>query len=194
MYGHGSWTIKESRVLKKWCFWIVVLEKALESPLDCKEIKPVHPKGNRSWICIGRTDAVAEAPILWPPDGKSQLFGKDFDAGKDWRQKETRATEDEMVGWHHRFNGHELGQTPDDDGSQGGLACCSPWGHKESDTWWLNNTRTFQSSPWPSFLIFFLTHHWIYPWAKDYFQEITSLICFSRTIETTLTWYDTSVI
>ena len=197
MYGHESWTIKEGRGLKKWCFWTAVLEKALESPLDCKEIKPVHPKGNRSWIRIGRTDAEAEVPILWPPDGKSQLTGKDFDAGKDWRQKEKRATEEEMVGWHHRFNGRELGQTPKDGGSQGGLACRSLWGHEESDTtWWLNNnnTRTFQPSPCPTFLIFFLTHHWIYSWAKDYFQEITSSICFSRTIETTSTWNDTSVV
>ena len=197
MYGHESWTIKEGSVLKKWCFWTVVLEKTLESPLDCKEIKPVHPKGNGSWIHIGRTDAEAEVPILWPPDGKSQLTGKDFDAGKDWRQKEKRATEEEMVGRHHRFSGRDLGQTPEDGGSQGGPACRSPWGHEESDTtWWLNNNniRTFQPSPCPTFLVFFLIHHWIYSWAKDYFQEITSLICFSRTIETTSTWNDTSVV
>ena len=94
---------------KSWCFWIVVLEKTLESPLDCKEIKPVNPKENQSWIFIGRTEAKAEAPILWPPDVKSQLIGKDPDAGKDWGQEEKRAAENEMV--DHRLNGHELGQT-----------------------------------------------------------------------------------
>ena len=99
---------KESWVLKNWYFWTVVLEKTLESPLDCKEIQPVHPKGNQSWIFIGRTDFEAKTPILWPPDSKNQLIGKDLDAGKDWRQEEKGMTEDEMVGWHHRHNGHEF--------------------------------------------------------------------------------------
>ena len=99
---------KESWALKNWCFWTVVLEKTLESPLDCKEIHPVHSKGNQSWIFIGRTDAEAEAPILWPPDAKSWLTGKDPDAGKDWRQEEKGTTEDEMVGWHHQLDGHEF--------------------------------------------------------------------------------------
>ena len=131
---------KEGWVPKDWCFQIVVLEKTLESPTDSKEVKPVHPKRNQPWIFIGRTDA--EAPILWPPDAKSQLIGKDPDAGKDWRQKEKRVTEDEMVGWHHQFNGHELGQTLRDVEGQGGLACCSLWGLKELDmTWQLNNNR-----------------------------------------------------
>ena len=94
---------KESWVLKNWCFWTVVLEKTLKNPLDCKEIQPVHPKENQPWIVTGRTDA--EAPILWPPDGKNWLIGKDPDAGKDWRQEEKRVREDEMVGWHHQ---HEL--------------------------------------------------------------------------------------
>ena len=133
---------KESRALKNWCFWTVVLEKTLESCLDCKEIKPVHPKGNQSRIFIGRTDAETEAPILWPPDGKSQLIGKDPDAGKDWRQEENRTTEDEMVGWHHQLNGHEFEQVLGDGEGQGGLPCCSPWGHKESDmTEQLNNNK-----------------------------------------------------
>ena len=114
------------------CFWTVVLEKTLESPLDCKEIKPVNPKGNQSWIFIGRTDA--EAPILWPPDVKSQLIGKGPDARKDWRQEEKGMTEDEMVGWNHWLNGHEFKQTPGDSAGQGSLECCSPWGCKESDT------------------------------------------------------------
>ena len=102
---------KESWVPKNWCFWTVVLEKTLESPLDCKEIQPVNPKGNQSWIFIGRTDA--EALILWPPDVKSWLIRKDPDAGKDWRQEEKGTTEDEMVGWHHWLNGHECKQTPE---------------------------------------------------------------------------------
>ena len=99
---------KESWALKNWCFWTVVFEKTLEGPLDCKEIQPVHPKGNQSWIFIGRTDAEAETPILWPPDAKNWLLVKDPDAGKDWRQEEKGAIEDEMVGGHHRLNGHEF--------------------------------------------------------------------------------------
>ena len=98
---------KESWALKNWSFWTVVLEKTLESPVDCKEIQPVHPKGNQSWIFIGRTDAEAETPILWPPDAKNWLIGKDHDAGKDWRW-EKGMTEDEMVGWHHQLDGHEF--------------------------------------------------------------------------------------
>ena len=105
MCGCESWTIKESWALKNWCFCTVVLEKTHEKPLDCKEIKPVNPKGNQSWIFIGKTDA--ESPVLWPPDAKSWLIGKDPEAGKDWRQ-EKGTTEDEMVGWHHQLNGHEL--------------------------------------------------------------------------------------
>ena len=101
---------EESWVPKNWRFWPVVLEKALESPLDCKEIQLVHPEGNQSWIFIGRTDAKAETPILWPPDAKNWLIGKDPDAGKDWRQEEKGTTEDEMVGWHHRLNGHAFEQ------------------------------------------------------------------------------------
>ena len=99
---------KESWAPKNWCFWIVVLEKTLESPLDCKKIKPVNPKGNESWICIGKTDAKAEAPVLWPPDAKNWLIGKDPDAGKDWRWEEKGMTEHEMVGWHHQLDGHEF--------------------------------------------------------------------------------------
>ena len=99
---------KESWVLKNWCLWTVVLEKTLDSPLDCKEIKPVNLKGNQSWIFIGRTDPETEAPVLWPPDAKNGLIGKDPDAGKDWRQEEKGMTEDEMVGWHHQLNGHEF--------------------------------------------------------------------------------------
>ena len=122
---------KESWAPKNWCFWTVVLEKTLESPLDCKEIKPVHPKGNQSWIVIGRTDA--EAPILWPPDVKTWLIRKDPDAGKDWRQEEKGMTEDEMVGWLHWLNEHKFEQAPGDGEEQGSLACCSPWGGKKLD-------------------------------------------------------------
>ena len=124
---------KESWVPKNCCFWTVVLEKTLESLLDCKEIQPVHPKGNQSWIFNGRTDAEAETPILWPPDAKNWLIWKDPDAGKDWRQEEKGTTEDEVVGWHHRLNGHEFEWTPGVGDGQGGLVSCSPWGHKESE-------------------------------------------------------------
>ena len=133
---------KESWVPKNWCFWTVVLEKTLESPLDCKEIKPVHPKGNQSWIFIGRTDAEAEAPVLGPSDAKNWLIWKSPDAGKDWRQEEKGTTEDEMVGWHHWLNGHEFEQTVGVGDGQGILAFCSLWGRKESDTTeWLNWTE-----------------------------------------------------
>ena len=123
---------KEGWALKNSCFWTVVLEKTLESPLDCKEIKPVNPKRNQSWIFIGRTDAEAETPTLWPPDAKNWLSGKDPGAGKDWRQKKGM-TKDEMVGWHHQLNGHEFKQVPGVSDGQGSLVSCSPWDHKESD-------------------------------------------------------------
>ena len=125
---------KEGWAPKNWCFQIVVLEKTLECPLDCMEIKSVNPKGNQPWLFTGRTDAEAEAPILWPPDEKSWLTGKDSDAGKEWRQKETGVAEDEMVREHHRLDGHEFEQTLGDSGGQRSLACCSPWGCKELDT------------------------------------------------------------
>ena len=125
---------KESWVPKNWCFWTVVLEKTLESSLDFKKTQPVHPKGNQSWIFIGRTDAEPETPILWPPAAKNWLIGKDPDAGKDWRQEEKGATEDEMVGWHHWLNGHEFELSPGVGDGQGGLVCCSPRSRKESDT------------------------------------------------------------
>ena len=132
MYGCESWTIKKAECWKNWCFWTVVLEKTLESPLDCKEIQPVYPKGNQSWIFNGRTDAEAEAPILWPPDAKNQLIWKDPDAGKDWRWKEKGMTEDEMVDGITDSMDVSLSKFWIGDG-QGSLACCSPWCHKESD-------------------------------------------------------------
>ena len=134
MYGCDNWTIKKGLVPKNWCFRTVVLKKTLEIRLDSKEIKPVNPKGNQLWICIGRTDHEAEAPILWLPEVKSQLVGKDPVAGKDWRWEEKGTTEDEMVGWHHRLNGHESEQALGYNEGQGNLGCCSPWGHKESHT------------------------------------------------------------
>ena len=133
---------EESWAPKNWCFWSVVLEKTLESPLDCKEIQPVHPKGDQSSVFFGTTDAKAETPILWPPHVKSWLIGKDSDAGRDWGQEEKGTTEDEMAGWHHRLEGHEFGWTPGVGDGQGGLACCGSWGHKEWDmTEWLNWTE-----------------------------------------------------
>ena len=136
---------KESWAPKNWCFWTGVLENTLESPLDCKKIQPVHPKGHQSWVFIGRTDVEGETSILWPPDVKNWLIWKNSDAEKDWGQEEKGTTEDEMVGWHHRFNGHGFGRTPGVGDGQGGLVCCGSWGHKESDVieplnwtnWWI---------------------------------------------------------
>ena len=130
---------KESWSPKNWCFGTVVLEKTPESPLDCKGIQPIHPKGDQSWVFIGRTDVEAEMPI---PDAKNWLIWKDPDAGKDWRWEEKGMTEDEMVGWHHQLNGHEFEEIPEVGDGQGGLACYSSWGCKESDTTeWLNWTE-----------------------------------------------------
>ena len=132
IYGCESWTkikdvrvgLKESWALKKWCFWTVV-EKTLESPLDCKEIQPVHSKGDQSWVFFGRTDAEAETPILWPPHAKSWLIGKDPDAGRDWGKEEKETTEDDMAGWHHHLNGHGFEWTSEVGDGQGGLVCCN---------------------------------------------------------------------
>ena len=126
---------EESWVLRNWCFWTVVLEKTLESPLDCKDIQPVHPKGNQSWVFFGRTDAKAETPILWPPHVKSWLTGKESDDGRDRRQEEKGTTKDEMAGWYHRLGGHEFEWTLGVDDGQGGLVCCDSWGHKVIHNW-----------------------------------------------------------
>ena len=151
---------KDSWVLKNWCFWTVVLEKTLESPLDCKEIQLVHPKGNQSWIVIGRTDAEAEIPILWPPDLKNWLIGKHPDAGKDWRWEEKGMTKDERVGWHHQLNGREFEQALGVGDGQGRLVCCSPWGGKELDmTKWLNWTKEMA------------THSSIFAWKIPWTEE-----------------------
>ena len=124
---------EESWTPKNWCFWTVVLEKTLENLLDCKQIQLVHPKGDQSWVFIGRSDVEAEAPILWPPDVKSWLIWKDPDAGKDWGLEKMEMTEDEMVGWHHQLDEHGFGWTPGVGDGQGGLACCGSWGCKEWD-------------------------------------------------------------
>ena len=126
---------KESWVPRNWCFWTVVLEKTHENPLECKEIKPVNPKGNQSWIFTGRADAEAEAPILWPPDAKNWVIGKDPDAWKYWRQEEKGMTEDEMVGWHHQLNGHDFEHATGVGDGQVSLACCSPWCCKVGYDW-----------------------------------------------------------
>ena len=126
---------KESWAPRNWCFWTVVLEKILESALDCKDIQPVHPKGDRSWVFIGRTDVEVEMSILWPPDAKSWLIWKDPDAGKYWGQEEKGTTEDEMVGWHHWPNGHGSGWTPEVGDGQGRLACCGSWCCRVGNDW-----------------------------------------------------------
>ena len=131
---------KESWVLKNWWFWTVVVEKTLEGPLDGKETQPVYPKGDQSWVFIGRTDVEAETSIFWPPEVKGWLIWKDPDDGKDWGQEEKGITEDEMVGWHHRLNGHGFGWTLGVGDGQGGLGCCSSWVCKESDMTELNWT------------------------------------------------------
>ena len=184
-YGFSSshvWMLdyKESWALKNWCFWTVVLEKTLESPLDSKEIQPVHPKGNQSWIFIGRTDAEAETPILWPFDVKNWLIGKDPDAGKDWGQ-EKGTTENEMAGWHHWLDGRESEWTLGVGDGQGGLACCDSWGRKESDTTEQLNWTEYNSVNPQKYMLFqnhqisiILSQNWELIWVKfdpNYWEE-----------------------
>ena len=158
---------KESWTLKNWCSGTVVLEKTLENPLDCKEIQPVHPKENQSWVFIGRTDAGAETPILWSPDVKNWLIGKDLDAGKDWRQEEMGMTEDEMVGWHHWLDGHEFEQAPGVDDGRGSLVCCSPWGHKELETIEQLNWTDVTCSAEKAMAPHSSTLDWKIPWMEE---------------------------
>ena len=146
MYGCESWTIKKAECQSIDTFELWRWRKLLKSPLDCKEIQPVHSKGDQSWVFIGGTDVEAETPILWPSDVENWLIWKDPDAGKDWGQTEKGMTEDEMVGWHHRLSGHGFGLTPGVGDGQGGLACCGSWGRKESDmTEWLNWTDKYRN-------------------------------------------------
>ena len=157
---------KESWAPKDWCFWTMVLEKTLENPLDCKEIQPVHPEGDQSWVFIGRTDIEAETPIPWPPDVKSWLVWTDPDAGKGWGQEEKGRTEDEMVGWHHWLNGHGFGWTPGVGDEQGGLVCCGSWGRKELDTTErLNWFRHWSCS------------HWFFKFIISFLAAPSSLLC-----------------
>ena len=174
---------EESWVPKNWCFWTVALEKTLESPTDCKEIQPVHPKGDQSWVFIGRTDAEAETLILWLPHAKSWLIGKDPDAGREWGQEEKGMTEDEMVGWHHRLDGHEFEQTPGVGDGQGGLVCCDSWGRKELDT---TEQLNWTELKWI-----------VHPYVKNYISilkglETFPLVCDYRPCSQTHTWKQTN--
>ena len=158
MYGWEIWTIKKPEC-RIWCFWTVVLEKTFESPLDCKEIHPVNPKGDQPWVFIGRTDVETETRIFWPLDAKCWLIWKDPNAGKYWRQEEKGTTKDEMVGWHHQLNGHGFGWTPAVCDGQGGLACCSSWGRKESDTTeWAEMNWSHFSRVWLFAILWTIVH------------------------------------
>ena len=153
---------KESWALKNWCFWTEVLEKTLESSLECKEIKPVNPKGNQSWIFIGRTDAEAETPLLWPLDGKNWQIRKDPGAGEDWRQEDKGTTEDETVGWHHWLDEHAFEQAPGVGDGQGSLACCSPWGHNWHEHNWASELTELNQLPslrFQNFGLMYKAHH-----------------------------------
>ena len=170
--------LKESWELKNRCFWTVVLEKTLQSPMNCKEIQPVHPKGDHSWIFTGRTDAEAETAILWPPDVKNWLIWKDPDTGKGWGQEEKGTTEDEMVGWHHWLNGHGFGWTLGVGDGQGGLVCCGSWGHKESDT---TERLNWTEDAWSALLECFSTSPTICPkMPSDIYDPITSLTSLTQ--------------
>ena len=179
---------KESWVQKNWCFWTVVLEKTLESPLDCKGIQPVHPKGDQSWIFIGRTDAEAKAPILWPPDAKSRLIGKDPDTWKDWRQEEKGTAEDEMAWWHHQLSEHEfeqaLGveQTPNR-----GAWRATFHGVAESDTTeqlnWIDTVLCMIG-------LWYFSHKY---YVKNKHENITFLILQYSTLNSTVTWAESSL-
>ena len=146
----GQKDCEESWAPKNWCFWTVMLEKTLESPLDCKEIQPVHSEGDQPWDFSGGNDAEAETPVLWPPHAKSWLIRKDSDAGRDWGQEETGMTEDEMARRHHGLDGHESEWTPGDGDGQGGLACSDSWGRKESDTTEQLNWTELKVVNWPT--------------------------------------------
>ena len=157
---------EEGWALKNWCFWTVVLEKTLESPLNCKEVHPVHPK-DQSWVFIGRTNAEAETPVLWPPHAKSWLIGKDADAGRDWGQEEEGTIEDEMAWWHHQLNGREFEWTPGVGDGQGGLVCCDSWGCRVGHDWatelsWTDSWKFFRWNN-EALTIFYLFSDDVYP-------------------------------
>ena len=167
----GLW---ESLATKNWCFWTVVLDKTLESPLDCKEIQSVHSK-DQPWVFFGKNDTKAETLILWPPHAKSWLIGKDSDAGRDWGQEKKGTTEDEMAGWHHQLDGREFDWTLGVGDGQGGLECCNSWGHKELDTTeWLNWTEMKKQSVQEDYSDLSL-----FPWSKKQNTEgKLSFLCF----------------
>ena len=172
MYGCESWIINKAECQRIDAFELWCWRGHLRVPLDSKEIKPVNPKGNQSWIFIRRTDAETEAPILWQPDATNWLTGKDLDAGRGWGQEEKGTTEDEMVGWHQRLEGHEFEQALGVGDGQGSLACCSPWGHKELDsTEQLNVASKWQSKSNKTLLIQAAHSHrrgrWDEQWARD---------------------------
>ena len=158
---------EESWAPKNWCFWTVVLVKTLESLLDCKEIQPVHSKGDRSWVFFERNDAIAETPVLWPPYAKSWLIGKDSDAGRDWGQEEKGTTEDEMAGWYHRLDGCEFEWTPGVGVGQGGLACYNSWGRKELGT---TERLNWTELNWMQTLVEFMKN-----WLR--YEKINNIIC-----------------
>ena len=172
---------EESWALKNWCFGTVVLEKTLESPLDCKDIQLVHSKGDQSWVFIGRNDAKAEAPVLWPPHAKSWLIGKDSDAGRDWGEEEKGTTEDEMTGWHHWLDGRESEWTPGVGDGLGGLACCDSWGRKELDTTeWLNLSELNHNYLWK---VHFFMQYNLFTGSMDFvwtllMTPLLSLLCY----------------
>ena len=160
MYGCEIWTVKKAECQKNWCFWTVVFEKTLESPLDCKGIQPVCPEGNQPWVFIGRTDVEAETPMFWPPDAKSSLIWKDPGVGKDWTQEEKEMTEDEMVKWHHQLDGLEFKQAQGVDDGQESLACLIPWVTKGQT--WLSDWATEQQEQFLTLfliVVFFLHFH-----------------------------------
>ena len=175
---------EESWAPKNWCFWTVVLEKTLASPLDCKEIQPVHSEGDQPWDFFGRNDAEAETPLLWPPHAKSWLIGKDSDAGRDWEQEEKGMTKDEMAGWHHWLDAHEFGWTLGVGDGQGGLACCHSWGHKELTNVYVHGNQHFNQdinhfhvTPWKNVSCPFLSQScplpwFIPPWVRCAFLEL----------------------
>ena len=188
-YGCKSQTIKKAECQRIDAFELWCCRRLFESPLDCKEIQPVHPKGNQSWIFTGRTDAEAEPPILWLPDVKTGLIGKDPDAGNYWGQEEKEETENKMAGWHHQTNGHEFEQTPGDSEGQGSLVSCSPWGRKQSDTTQqLNNNLCSSSMLNPPLLKpLRFPSLWLRDWTTE--QQVPSWICICQNTHTWICMY-----
>ena len=193
-----SWTVKKAE-RQRIDVWTVVLEKTLESPLDCKENQPVHPKGDQFWVFIGRTDAEAETPILWLPHVKSWLIGKDPHAGSDWGQEEKGTTEDEMAGWHHQIDEHGFGWIPEVGDGQGGLACCGSWGRRESDTterlnwtelngWWIKENMFNNISPMNKEIKITMKYPQLHK--SRLLEELMHLCKYFKNLLKCLTYYD----